>query len=113
MESGGRDLESSYDRRTMIRRGFADALPIIIGYVPMGAAYGILARQSGMGLFPTCFMSLIVFAGASQFIAVGLLAGGAARAPCRSSVSAIRPMGMSFSQPGIRSPTSSTSAVRV
>lgn len=61
----------------MIRRGFADALPIIIGYVPMGAAYGILARQSGIGLFPTVLMSLIVFAGASQFIAVGLLSGGA------------------------------------
>jgi 4-azaleucine resistance transporter AzlC len=61
----------------MIRRGIADALPIIIGYVPMGAAYGILARQSGIGLFPTVLMSLIVFAGASQFIAVGLLAGGA------------------------------------
>jgi 4-azaleucine resistance transporter AzlC len=61
----------------MIRRGFADALPIIIGYVPMGAAYGILARQSGIGLFPAIFMSLVVFAGASQFIAVGLLAGGA------------------------------------
>ena len=61
----------------MIRRGFADALPIIIGYIPMGAAYAILARQTGMGFFPTVLMSLIVFAGASQFIAVGLLSGGA------------------------------------
>jgi 4-azaleucine resistance transporter AzlC len=61
----------------MIRRGFADALPIIVGYVPMGAAYGILARQGGMDLFPAVLMSLIVFAGASQFIAVGLLTGGA------------------------------------
>ena len=61
----------------MIRRGFADALPIIIGYLPMGAAYGILARQGGIDLFPAVFMSLVVFAGASQFIAVGLLTGGA------------------------------------
>ncbi|UCG37768.1 MAG: AzlC family ABC transporter permease [bacterium] len=69
-------LRSSSTRSVMVRRAFADALPIIIGYVPMGAAYGILARQSGIGLFPTVFMSLVVFAGASQFIAVGLLAGG-------------------------------------
>ncbi len=61
----------------MIRRGIADGFPIIIGYVPMGAAYAILARQAGMGFFPTVLMSLIVFAGASQFIAVGLLSGGA------------------------------------
>lgn len=70
-------MKSTSDTRTMIRRGFADALPIIIGYIPMGAAYGILARQSSIAFFPTVFMSLVVFAGASQFIAVGLLAGGA------------------------------------
>ena len=61
----------------MIRRALADAIPIVIGYIPMGAAYAILARQAGMGFFPTVFMSIIVFAGASQFIAVGLLTGGA------------------------------------
>jgi len=60
----------------MIRRALADSLPIVIGYIPMGAAYAILARQAGMGFLPTVLMSLIVFAGASQFIAVGLLAAG-------------------------------------
>lgn len=61
----------------MVRKGIADAIPIVVGYIPMGAAYGIIARQSGMEVFPAILMSLIVFAGASQFIAVGLLAGGA------------------------------------
>jgi 4-azaleucine resistance transporter AzlC len=61
----------------MVRRALSDAVPIIVGYVPMGAAYAILARQAGIGFFPTVLMSLIVFAGASQFIAVGLLSGGA------------------------------------
>lgn len=61
----------------MIRRALTDAVPIVIGYIPMGAAYAMLARQAGMGFFPTVLMSLIVFAGASQFIAVGLLSGGA------------------------------------
>jgi len=64
-------------RQTMIRRALTDAVPIVIGYIPMGAAYAMLARQAGMGFFPTVLMSLIVFAGASQFIAVGLLSGGA------------------------------------
>ena len=61
----------------MAGRALTDAVPIVLGYIPMGAAYGIIARQSGMDLFPAVLMSLIVFAGASQFIAVGLLAGGA------------------------------------
>ena len=70
-------MKSPSTRHTMIGRALADAVPIVIGYIPMGAAYAILARQAGMGFFPTVLMSLIVFAGASQFIAVGLLAGGA------------------------------------
>jgi 4-azaleucine resistance transporter AzlC len=60
-----------------IRLALSDAIPIVVGYIPMGAAYGILARQAGMELLPAVFMSLVVFAGASQFIAVGLLAAGA------------------------------------
>lgn len=59
------------------RRALADAVPIVVGYVPMGAAYAILARQAGMSLAATLAMSLVVFAGASQFIAVGLLSAGA------------------------------------
>ena len=72
-------MESGIDqnRSAMLRRAFSDAVPIIVGYLPMGAAYAILARQAGIGLFPTVLMSLLVFAGASQFIAVGLLSGGA------------------------------------
>ncbi len=64
-------------KNNMMKQAFTDALPIILGYIPMGAAYGILARQSGISLFPAIFMSIVVFAGASQFIAVGLLSGGA------------------------------------
>lgn len=71
------NIESMTLRKEMIRRALGDVVPIVIGYVPMGAAYAILARQAGMGFFPTVLMSLIVFAGASQFIAVGLLSGGA------------------------------------
>ncbi len=63
-----------------VRRALSDSVPIVLGYVPMGAAYGILARQAGIGLFPSVAMSLVVFAGASQFIAVGLLSGGATAA---------------------------------
>lgn len=43
----------------------------------MGFAFGAVATSNGLGLGQTGLMSLIVFAGASQFIAVGMLAGGA------------------------------------
>ncbi len=53
------------------------ALPIVLGYLPVGFAYGVLARKAGLSIDNTVIMSLIVFAGSAQFIAVGLLASGA------------------------------------
>ena len=56
--------------------GAKRALPIVLGYVPIGFAYGVLAGKSGLSEANTLLMSLIVFAGSAQFIAVGLFAGG-------------------------------------
>jgi len=56
--------------------GVKRALPIVFGYVPIGFAYGVLAGKSGLSESNTLLMSLIVFAGSAQFIAVGLFASG-------------------------------------
>ncbi|XUW99475.1 MAG: AzlC family ABC transporter permease [Dehalogenimonas sp.] len=63
------------------RQGIKAALPIVLGYLPVGMAYGVLARAAGLSTFETGAMSLIVFAGASQFIAVGMLSSGIAAVP--------------------------------
>jgi 4-azaleucine resistance transporter AzlC len=56
--------------------GTNQALPIVLGYVPIGIAYGILAQKAGISPANTLLMSVIVFAGSSQLIAVGLFAAG-------------------------------------
>ncbi len=56
--------------------GVIQALPIVLGYVPIGVAYGILAQKAGISTLNTLLMSLIVYAGSSQLIAVGLFAAG-------------------------------------
>ena len=58
-------------------RGVSRALPITLGYVPIGFAYGVLAQKAGLSAFNTLAMSILVYAGSSQLIAVGLLAAGA------------------------------------
>ncbi len=59
------------------RAGSRDALPVVLGFVPIAVAFGILARQAGIPPHLTALMSVMVFAGSSQFIAVSMLAGGA------------------------------------
>jgi 4-azaleucine resistance transporter AzlC len=57
---------------------FRQTLPIILGYVPVGFAYGVLAQKSGLSGANTILMSILVFAGSAQLIAVGLFASGTA-----------------------------------
>jgi len=45
----------------------ASAVPIAIGYIPIAIAFGVIARQSGLSFAETVMMSMMVFAGASQF----------------------------------------------
>ena len=52
----------------------------MLGYIPIGLAYGLLAEQAGLSVWFTGAMSVFVFAGASQFIAVSMLSSGYAPA---------------------------------
>ncbi len=52
--------------------------PICLGYIPVGMAFGVLARKAGLTPPEIAMMSLLVFAGSSQFIAVSMISAGAA-----------------------------------
>lgn len=58
------------------REGIKAGMPIVIGYVPIAVAFGILAKTTGISLLESILFSAIVFAGASQFMALNLLALG-------------------------------------
>jgi 4-azaleucine resistance transporter AzlC len=55
-----------------------DILPLVVGAIPFGLIYGTLAQSSGLSVGAAMGMSVFVFAGSSQFIALGLLATGSA-----------------------------------
>lgn len=55
------------------KAGIKQALPIIMGYLPIGIAYGLLAGKTGLGIIGTVLMSLFVYAGSSQLICVDML----------------------------------------
>lgn len=55
-------------------KGMKAAVPIIMGYLPIGLAFGILAVQQGITVIQIFFMSLLVYAGSSQFIAASMIA---------------------------------------
>lgn len=58
--------------KTAVKAG----IPIFVGYFPAAVAFGILAQTCGVSLLETFLFSGVVFAGASQFIALNLLLTG-------------------------------------
>jgi len=57
--------------------GARDTLPMMVGAVPLAIIFGALVAAGPMALWHGQLMSAAVFAGSSQFIALGLVAGHA------------------------------------
>ncbi|GAB4218376.1 MAG: AzlC family ABC transporter permease [Synechococcales cyanobacterium] len=55
-------------------QGVRDTMPLIVGAIPFGLIFGTLAASSGLSAGAAVAMSALVFAGSSQFIALGLWA---------------------------------------
>lgn len=56
---------------------FLDTVPVLTGYLFLGMGFGILLSEKGFGLGWAFCMSVFVFAGSGQYLAVELLSGGA------------------------------------
>ena len=53
------------------------SLPIGAGYIPLGFGCGVVCVEAGFTPLECVFMSLIVYAGAGQYTAAGMVLGGA------------------------------------
>jgi 4-azaleucine resistance transporter AzlC len=63
-------------KRSEFVAGLQAELPILLGVVPFGMIYGVLALEAGLSRAETQAMSAIVFAGSSQFIMTQLFGAG-------------------------------------
>ena len=60
----------------MIRSALTISLPILFGFVPLGIAFGLLFQELGYPWYFASLMAIFVYAGAAQFMAIGLLSSG-------------------------------------
>ena len=63
--------------KTMLKQAFIDTIPVLTGYLVLGIGFGILMKTNGYGIWLSFTMSLFIYAGSMQYVAIGLLAGGA------------------------------------
>ncbi len=60
-------------KRQETLEGMKDAIPVVLGYLPLGFAFGVLAVEAGMTIMQASIMSLLCFTGAGQYIAIGVM----------------------------------------
>lgn len=59
-----------------LRAAFPHTLPILTGYLALGAAYGVLLSTKGYGVVWALLTSTFIYAGSMQFVSVGMLGMG-------------------------------------
>ena len=70
------DLTSKHDSAGLVRRAFVKSLPVLAGYIVLGTGFGMLAYSKGLGIWWPILMSVFIFAGSMQYVAIDLFVGG-------------------------------------
>lgn len=62
--------------KRIVSHAFKDTVPVLTGYLVLGFGFGIIMKANGFGIFEAFIMSLLIYAGSMQYVAIGLLTGG-------------------------------------
>ena len=65
-----------FSRRAVFLAAFRYSIPVLLGYIAIGTAFGLMLSGAGYPWWLTLVMCVLMFAGAGQYIAVGLFAAG-------------------------------------
>lgn len=63
--------------KKIMKKAFIDTIPVLTGYLVLGFGFGIILKSNGYGIWVAFAMSLLIYAGSMQYVAIGLLTSGA------------------------------------
>lgn len=66
-------MRSSGGTNSLIRRAFTVTIPVMCGYLFMGTAFGLLLQDAGYNFIWAFFMSVVIYAGTMQYMAIPFL----------------------------------------
>lgn len=64
------------DKKAALRAALPHTVPVLTGFIVLGAAYGILMDSKGFSIVWTILTSTFIYAGSMQFVAVAMLSSG-------------------------------------
>lgn len=76
MASENNEEQPQTSVREEIRKGIGDVWPVALGLFPLGLAFGLLVTQLGFAWFWAPVLSIAIYAGSMEFLALALITGG-------------------------------------
>lgn len=67
----------SKNKSATLKFAFKQSLPVLVGYLFLGSAFGIMLYEAGYNWIWALFISIIVYAGSGQFLLVSLISSAA------------------------------------
>lgn len=64
------------EHKAAIKAALPHTIPVLSGFIVLGAAFGILMNNQGISLLWIAFSSIFIYAGSMQFVTVALLSTG-------------------------------------
>lgn len=61
----------------LIKAAFRSTVPVMAGYMVLGMGFGIIMKTRGYGAIWSIAMSVFIYAGSMQYVAIDLITGGA------------------------------------
>ena len=74
---------------TQWREGFKKSIPVAMGYLPAGIAFGVLAQVAGVPVWATIMLSILLYAGAAQYACLPMLSAGLPIGSIATNIAAI------------------------
>lgn len=63
--------------KSILKKAFVDTIPVMTGYIVLGAGFGILMTTNGFSFIHSLLMSVFIYAGSLQYLGISLLSTGA------------------------------------
>lgn len=63
--------------KNTVKSAFLTSIPVLMGYIVLGIAFGMLLVSSGYPIYYSLLMSVFIYAGSMQFVAINLLSSSA------------------------------------
>ena len=80
---------ATYSPRQRWLTGLKKSIPVAMGYLPAGIAFGVLAQVAGIPLWAIMMLSVMLYAGAAQYACLPMLTAGMPIGSLATNIAAI------------------------